>query len=45
LRGLDILLRAETGLPITVAEEPLFSVVNGVSRLLENIDLLEKVSV
>lgn len=45
LRGLDILLREETGLPITVAEEPLFSVVNGVSSLLDNIDLLEKVSV
>jgi rod shape-determining protein MreB len=45
LRGLHILLREETGLPITVAEEPLLSVVNGVSSLLDNIDLLAKVSV
>lgn len=44
LRGLETLLREETGLPITVAEEPLLSVVNGVNRLLDNIDLLEKVS-
>jgi rod shape-determining protein MreB len=45
LPGLDTLLREETGLPVTVAEEPLFSVVQGVSRVLEDIDLLEKISV
>ena len=45
LPGLDILLREETGLPVTVAEEPLFSVVQGVSQVLEDIDLLEKISV
>jgi rod shape-determining protein MreB len=44
LRGLDVLLREETGLPISLAEEPLFCVVQGVSRLLEDIDLLAKVS-
>lgn len=44
LPGLDILLREETGLPVTIAEEPLFSVVQGVSQLLDDIDLLEKVS-
>jgi rod shape-determining protein MreB len=44
LRGLDILLREETGLPVFVAEEPLLSVVQGVSRLLEDFDLLEKIS-
>jgi rod shape-determining protein MreB len=44
LHGLDTLLREETGLPVTLAEEPLLSVVHGVSRLLEDIDLLEKVS-
>ena len=45
LPGLDILLREETGLPVTVAEEPLLSVVQGVSQVLDNIDLLEKISV
>jgi rod shape-determining protein MreB and related proteins len=44
LRGLDALLREETGLPISVAESPLYSVVQGVSRLLEDIDLLGKIS-
>lgn len=45
LPGLDILLREETGLPVTVAEEPLFSVVQGVSQVLDDIDLLERISV
>ena len=44
LRGLDALLREETGLPIIVAEDPLFSVVRGVSRLLDDMALLEKIS-
>ena len=45
LPGLDMLLREETGLPVTVAEEPLLSVVQGVSQALDDIDLLEKISV
>ena len=45
LPGLDVLLREETGLPVTVAEEPLLSVVHGVSHVLDDIDLLEKISV
>jgi len=45
LDGLDTLIREETGLPVTVAEDPLLSVVKGVSALLEDIDLLEKVSI
>ena len=44
LHGLDTLLREETGLPIIVAEEPLLSVVHGVSHLLDDLDLLERVS-
>ncbi|MEE9147671.1 MAG: rod shape-determining protein [Candidatus Tectomicrobia bacterium] len=44
LQGLDVLLREETGLPVTAAEEPLLSVVRGVSSLLEDIDLLAKIS-
>ncbi|MEE8303941.1 MAG: rod shape-determining protein [Candidatus Tectomicrobia bacterium] len=44
LHGLDTLLREETGLPIIVAEDPLLSVVRGVSRLLDDIDLLDKIS-
>ncbi len=45
LPGLDMLLREETGLPVTVAEEPLLSVVQGVSQALEDIDLLERIGV
>jgi rod shape-determining protein MreB len=45
LPGLDMLLREETGLPVTVAEEPLLCVVHGVSQLLDDIDLLAKISV
>jgi len=45
LPGLDMLLREETGLPVTVAEEPLLSVVQGVSQVLDDIDLLERISV
>jgi len=45
LPGLDMLLREETGLPVTMAEEPLLSVVQGVSQVLDDIDLLEKISV
>ena len=44
LRGLDTLLREETGLPVSLAEAPLHSVVQGVSRLLDDIDLLAKIS-
>jgi rod shape-determining protein MreB len=45
LPGLDVLLREETGLPVAVAEEPLLCVVHGVSHVLNDIDLLEKISV
>jgi rod shape-determining protein MreB len=45
LRGLDVLLREETGLPVTIAEEALSAVVLGAGRLLDELDLLRKVSV
>lgn len=45
LRGLDVLLREETGLPVTAAEDPLSAVVLGTGRLLDQLDLLRKVSV
>jgi rod shape-determining protein MreB len=45
LHGLDALIREETGLPVTIAEDPLLAVVKGVSALLDDIDLLEKVSI
>lgn len=44
LKKLDVRLREETGLPVTVAEQPLYSVVLGAGKMLDNIDLLRKVS-
>jgi rod shape-determining protein MreB len=43
LRGLDILLREATNLPITVADEALLCVVLGTGKILENLDQYEKV--
>jgi len=45
LRGLDEMLRHETGLPVVQAEDPLACVVLGTGRVLEDIDLLRKVSI
>ncbi|HSM50085.1 MAG TPA: rod shape-determining protein [Thermoanaerobaculia bacterium] len=45
LHGLDARLRAETGLPVVQAEDPLACVVLGTGRVLEQMDLLRKVSI
>jgi rod shape-determining protein MreB len=45
LRGLDQRLRDETGLPVVLAEDPLASVVLGTGAVLQNMDLLRKVSI
>ncbi len=45
LRNLDVRLREETGLPVVPAEDPLASVVLGTGRVLEDMDLLRKVSI
>ncbi len=45
LRCLDQRLREETGLPVVLAEDPLASVVLGTGRVLEDMDLLRKVSI
>ena len=44
LRGIDSLIREETGLPVTVAEDPLTAVVRGVGKMLDEIDLLKRVA-
>jgi rod shape-determining protein MreB and related proteins len=43
LRGLDQLLASETGMPVTIADDPLSSVVLGAGKALEEIDMLKKV--
>jgi rod shape-determining protein MreB len=44
LRGLDALLRQETGLPVIVADDPLCAVVNGVGKVLDELDILRRVA-
>jgi rod shape-determining protein MreB len=45
LWGMDTRLREETGLPIITVDDPLTSVVLGVGKILDELDLLRKVSV
>ena len=40
LKGLDLLIHAETGMPVKVAEGPLDCVADGTGKVLENIDKL-----
>jgi len=44
LRNLDRRLREETGLPVSMADDPLSSVVLGAGRMLTDFNLLRKVS-
>jgi rod shape-determining protein MreB len=44
LRNLDLRIRQETGLPVSIAENPLASVVLGTGKMLEDFKLLRKVS-
>ena len=41
LKGLDILISRETGLPVRISDDPLFCVVNGAGKVLENLDLFK----
>ncbi len=45
LKGMDILLRERTGLPIIYAEDPLSCVALGVGSMLDNISLLKSIAV
>jgi rod shape-determining protein MreB and related proteins len=44
LTGLDDVIRKETYLPVTIAANPLHCVALGVGRLLDDIDLLERIA-
>ena len=43
LKGLSERLIAETGMPVRVADDPLYSVVIGAGRCVENIDMLQQI--
>ena len=45
LRGLDIRLREETSLPITIADDPLSTIVLGTGQALNEIELLKQISI
>ena len=43
LKGLCERLKKETGMPVRVADDPLYSVVNGAGKCVENIGLLQQI--
>ena len=45
LANLDVLLRERTGLPVSIAEDPLTCVVLGSGKVLEELDLLRQLTV
>lgn len=45
LKNLDVLLREETKLPITITEDPLSTVAIGSGRALDNISILKEVTI
>jgi rod shape-determining protein MreB len=45
LRGLDILIREETGLPVIVPDDPLTAVARGVGKMLDELELLKKIAI
>ena len=45
LKNLDKRLREETGLPVSIADDPLASVVLGTGMMLNDFDLLRKISI
>lgn len=45
LRNIDVLLREETGLPITIADDPLSTVARGAGMALDDPDLLKEVTI
>ncbi|MDX1387518.1 MAG: rod shape-determining protein, partial [bacterium] len=45
LAQIDVLLREETGLPVTVAEDPMSSVVFGTGKALDQLDTLKGITV
>ena len=44
LKGLDLLLRDQTGLPVMYTEDPLSAVANGTGKVLDELDLLSTIS-
>ncbi|MEE8300458.1 MAG: rod shape-determining protein, partial [Desulfatiglandales bacterium] len=45
LKNLDVLLRQETRLPITITDDPLTTVVIGAGKVLDNLQVLKEITV
>ncbi|MEJ2008170.1 MAG: rod shape-determining protein [Acidobacteriota bacterium] len=45
LRRIDLLVKQETGLPITIAENPLTAVVDGVGKMLDELEMLRRIAI
>jgi rod shape-determining protein MreB len=45
LRNIDMLIKAETGLPVSIADDPLSAVVRGAGMALDQLDILKEVTV
>ena len=45
LHNMDLFLKEQTGLPVSVADEPLFCVVRGAGQTLSQLDLLDTISI
>jgi rod shape-determining protein MreB len=45
LKGLDILIREHTGVPVIVPDDPLTAVVRGCGAMLDKLDLLKRVAI
>ncbi|MBW2630310.1 MAG: rod shape-determining protein [Deltaproteobacteria bacterium] len=45
LRNLDVLLREKTGLPVTIADDPLSAVARGAGKALDELHILKEVTI
>jgi rod shape-determining protein MreB and related proteins len=45
LRGIDLLIKQETGLPVIIAENPLTAVVIGVGKMLDELEMLRRIAI
>ena len=44
LKNLDVLLKDETRLPVTITDDPLTTVVLGAGKVLDNVSLLKEIT-
>ena len=45
IKNLDVIIREETQLPVTIADDPLTCVVKGAGKVLDEIKLIKEVTI